>query len=104
MKTATFVKELSGFAGAAKLYKLSEPVKYNKPYRKNDPPAEETIFVVVSATSVIFSGPETYIFPSDEDGKVVDWGELDGSFRGEFDHERALRGLGFEPVKGEAQV
>lgn len=55
-------------------------------------------YVVVSASNVPFSGPETYIFAADEDGKIVRWTELDGSFRGELDHEKALRGAGYEVV------
>lgn len=47
----------------------------------------------------MFSGPETYIFPANEDGKVVHWAELEGSFRGGLDHERALRNAGFEVAK-----
>lgn len=91
MKTATFVKKLvDGFTGDAKLYKLSEPMEYGWDEKK------KTDFVIVSATNVIFSGPETYIFPASEDGKIVDWGELDGSFQGGLDHERALAGAGYE--------
>lgn len=84
MKTATFVRKLDGFTGDARLYSLSEPIgnKYSH--------------VVVSATVVPFGiGPETYIFPADVDGKVIDWGELDGSFRGALDHEQALNDAGY---------
>lgn len=49
-----------------------------------------------SAADVMFSGPETYIFPANEDSIVVHWGELEGSFKGGLDHERALRNAGFE--------
>ena len=34
---------------------------------------------VVSASTVMLSGPETYIFQADEAGEVTDWGELPGS-------------------------
>jgi hypothetical protein len=43
----------------------------------------------------MLSGPETYIFPSDETGKVIDWGELDGSYRGGLSHEKAIEDAGF---------
>ena len=89
---ATFIRDLDGFTGEAKLYKL-------------DPPMEETDFdnevvgrhkyVVVSATVAMFTGPETYIFPSDENGNVTSWGELEGSYRGGLDHETALKNAGY---------
>lgn len=63
-----------------------------------DPPADGVKTVVVSANTVMFSGPETYIFPAEKHGDVYeisDWGELDGSYRGGLDHEEALRGLGY---------
>jgi hypothetical protein len=82
-KTATFVKDLTGFSGSAKLYRL-------------DPPLDGERFVVVSATDVMRSGPETYIFPADAEGEVSSWGELAGSFRGGLDHAEALRGAGYE--------
>lgn len=82
-KTATLVKRyLPSFNGAARLYHLSEPLDGHE-------------FVVVSAV-VAYSGPETYIFPADESGKVTGWCELHGSFRGELDHESALEGAGYE--------
>jgi len=45
------------------------------------------------------SGPETYIFPAKKSGdifEVADWGELNGSYRGGFDHAEALKGAGYE--------
>ena len=54
--------------------------------------AGEVQYVITSAVSVAFTGPETYVFAATEDGEVSDWLELDGSFRGAFDHERAIEG------------
>lgn len=84
-KTAKLVKNLTGFNGEARLYRLSEPLEGNE-------------FVAVSAVVAFYSGPETYIFPANSDGKVASWGELDGSFRGSLDHEEALRGAGYEVI------
>ena len=81
MKTATFVKCLSVLSGDARLYALSGGG-----------------YVVVSAVDADFSGPETYIFASDEKGNVLDWTELDGSFRGEFNHKMALENAGYEVI------
>ena len=65
MKIAKFVKDCEGFTGSAKLYELSEPIEYDKPWDEEDTtPAKKTKFVVVSATHVMFSGAETYIFPA----------------------------------------
>lgn len=56
--------------------------------------------VIVSATVVQFSGPETCIFGADLDEEdVVDWGELAGSFRGGLDHKYALQLAGYEVVE-----
>ena len=87
MKTAKFVKDLSGFVGDAKLYKVSPWIKYGD--------RRETNYVVVSRVDAFYSGLETYIFPSDEKGKVLDWGELDGSQRGNVSHEDVLKSAGF---------
>lgn len=98
MSTAKEVKRLEGFTGDARLFELSAPVEYDYNYdtEKNE---KLTQFVVVSATSAMFSGPETYIFPANEQGEVVDWMELDGSYKGGLDHERALQRAGYEVVK-----
>ena len=63
-----------------------------------DPPHEGHEYVVVSATFAMFSGPETYIFPATENGEVTDWGELNGSYRGDFDHDKALKNAGYKVV------
>lgn len=56
---------------------------------------EEGNFIVSSA-SVVQGEPETYLFPADPDGTIKDWLELDGSFKGDLDHERAIRQAGYE--------
>ena len=94
MKTAKFIKKLVTFTGDARLFELSEAVS-TEAYPESD---ATTRFVVVSAVSAPFSGPETYIFPANRDGKVLSWGEMTGSFRGGLDHVEALRGAGFEVV------
>lgn len=95
MKTATKIKDLEDFTGDAALYELSEPVEYDEPWSDDDPPAKQTTFVAVSATNVPFSGPETYIFAANNEGTVLDWCELSGSYRGGLSHKKALHGAGF---------
>lgn len=88
-KTATFVCDLVGWNGRAKLYRV-------------DPPHEGVEHVVVSAVSAPFSGPETYIFPADADGNVTSWLELDGSYRGGLNHVAALVNAGYVVVESAA--
>lgn len=76
-KTAELIRRLDGFTGEAALYKLSEPIGYDWDY-ETDEHAETTSYVVVSATIAMFTGAETYIFPANEDGEVVSYGELPG--------------------------
>ena len=96
-KTATLVKSnLPGATGVAHLYRLDPPIEQTD-WDGNVEATHE--YVRVSATSVMFSGPETYIFPADETGDVIDWGELDGSYGGGLDHEEALRGAGYEVTR-----
>jgi hypothetical protein len=59
------------------------------------PPLEGNRFVVVSAAHVPYSGPETYIFPADEDGEVTTFRELDGSYKGGLSHKKALEDAGY---------
>lgn len=86
---AVFLRDLDGFTGHASLYKLDEEIGYCAGRFEG-----HTRYVVVSATSAMLSGPETYIFPADEDGNVLDWSELTGSYRGGLDHAEALRRMG----------
>lgn len=85
---------LPDFKGEVYLYRLSQPVKVGwGPYGDEPDERDETEYVVVSGVYVPGSGDETYIFAADEAGNVLAWNELDGSFRGYIDHERAINGL-----------
>lgn len=86
-KLAHYIKRLDGFSGTAELYRMSPPLL--------DYDGTEHEFVAVSATVAPFSGPETYIFPADEEGNVTGWGELPGSCRGTLDIEGVLEGEGY---------
>lgn len=55
-------------------------------------------FVIVSAASVPFSGPETYIFPATFDGRIASYGELSGSYRGGLSIETALSNADYTVV------
>lgn len=82
MSTATYIKNLSGWAGSAALYQL-------------DPPLEGHGFVAVSSVDNNWA-QETYIFPASSSGEVSDFGELPGSIRGDYTHADALREAGYE--------
>ena len=101
-KTARFIRDLVGFMGVAKLYKVSPAIEFTKLDWRDGadkkPIKATTEYVAVSAIIDQFSGPETCIFPCDAEGEVQDWAELDGSYRGDLDHEAALRNGGYKIV------
>jgi hypothetical protein len=102
-KTATFIRnrELKGnnpTPRAQKIYRLDPPIPSDH-YDRSVP--ESFQYVVVSAAEVMYSGPETYIFGSDESGEILSFSELEGSFQGALDHEQALRNAGYEVFSGE---
>ncbi len=74
MIKAGFIKDLEGWTGTAKLWKVGNS------------------HVVTSAAIAMFTGPETYVFGCDEEGEVADFEELEGSYRGDLDHDRAISG------------
>lgn len=99
MKKAFLVEQgLAGYQGFASLYRLDTPIAQT---RYTDVGEEEITheYVVVSSANVPFSGPETYIFPADKDGNVVNWSELSGSVRGDFSHEETLARAGYTVSK-----
>ena len=92
-KKAYRIKRLSGFKGEAWLYRLNPPMPY-------DWEGEEfTEYVVSSAVVAPFTGPETYLFPAGPSGKVLDWGELEGSYRGGLNCDQAVRNAGYAIVE-----
>jgi len=88
---AYLLRERSNSTALQKTYRLHWPL-----ISWDNDPAE---YVVVSAASVMYSGPETYVFKSDAEGEVLNWGELGGSFQGDLDHERALAEAGYVEVE-----
>lgn len=90
MKTAVFVKRHDG-AGEGRIYRVDPPILL--------PQGQATSYVWVSAVNAWFTGPETYIFASTAEGEVLDWDELDGSFRGDKDHVQALLNAGYQVLE-----
>jgi hypothetical protein len=87
MMTATLLSDnLEGWAGHAALYRVDPPMLDH-----NGHPHE---YVIVSAV-VAITGPETFIFPSFENGKTESMLEMGGSYRGGLSHSAALEGAGY---------
>lgn len=92
MKTAKLVSKKETETGMRAIarqrhYKLSEPLDGHE-------------YVIVSSAYTWDHGDETYIFGANENGEIVEWGELEGSYVGGLDHEIALRSAGYEVVNG----
>lgn len=82
---------LPDFTGDARLYRVEPEVAYTTMGGGE----LFSNYVVVSGVNNFYAC-ETYIFPADEWGHVLDWGELPGSFQGYIDHEEALNYAGYE--------
>ena len=90
---ATLIRgDLPEFVGHASLYGVLPGVAYDA-----DGVKHTTNYVIVSAVHDHLIN-ETFIFPADESGSVIDWGELDGSLRGTTSHRKALEGAGYKLV------
>lgn len=99
MKVARFVKQQVTPSGTIqKLYKINEPIQYEY-MGEHDFETRTTNYVLICGVHVADNvAPQTYIFPSDKDGKIVDLTELPGSFQGAIDFERALKGMAVEII------
>lgn len=53
--------------GNANLYQLEKPIEYD---------GGTTKYLIVSRAHTMDRGDETMVFPADEVGNVLDWGEL----------------------------
>ena len=94
-RTATFIMDVerAEVRGDQRLYKVDPPMV--------DDDGESHEYVVVSAVTGWFE--ETYIFPADENGRITDWGELEGSTGGIYDHAGALGAAGYDEVRPEKE-
>ena len=88
---ADFIRDLPDWRGAAKLWKLSRQVQCLAYGKRKSHRKAKTQYVITSAVRVPFSGPETYIFPADAQGKPLCYMELPGSFQGALDQVRAIQ-------------
>jgi hypothetical protein len=98
--TATLVKDnLPDFNGRAALYRCDPPFLDREPWEQGEE-RKSYKFVIASAATVMFGGgPETYLFGANEDGEIIDWSELPGSFKGGLDHDAAFSNAGYSVVR-----
>ena len=91
---ATLIRgDLPEFVGHAALYRIFPEVAYHA-----DGVMPTTNYVIVSAVHDHLIH-ETFIFPADESGSVIDWGELDGSSRRRaIPHQEALEDAGYNII------
>ena len=95
MNTATFIKDVSGkFKGRARLYRVDPPMPYGWDWDKEA--CIHSAQYVVSSAACPYGGIETYIFPTDKEGNVINWSELEGSTKGIYDCDQAIRNAGYE--------
>jgi hypothetical protein len=84
--------------GECVTYYLDPPLESVSTDRDTD---EETVnshtYVWVSQAAPLGDW-ETYIFASNEDGEVTDWGELDGSRKGYVTPDDLMRELGYKVI------
>ena len=43
-----------------------------------------------------YTGPETYMFGADENGDIISWEELSGSYRGGLEHRSCFHNIGYD--------
>lgn len=90
-KTATAIKLV---APTQLLFKVSPSIKYNVYVGSNE--YQHRTFYVVSSKATYSTGKETYLFPSDEQGKVISWTELEGSEKGIHNFAKPLENMNYE--------
>ena len=87
--TATYIGSAKDMSGDARLYFVDPP------HFAHDGRSHE--FVISSAVDNGWAR-ETYLFPADGDGYVIDWIEMPGSVKGTVDPEYPLLQLGYTIV------
>lgn len=91
---ATIIKDVSDdYQGTATLYRVDPPMEYYD--GRTDESRARAAFVVASAVVAPYTGPETYIFPTTEDGSPINYQELEGSYRGGLEPDEAIRNAGY---------
>lgn len=92
MKKAILIRDLNTKEGPFS-------VNRSQSLYKLEPPFKKAKYIVISAAHTMDHGPETYIFKSDEEGNILDWSEMEGSFIGDMDHKKALKNIEYTLTK-----
>lgn len=106
MKRAIYMGKPAGWITDARLYRLEDPPFWAGKRRRgyvvvSGADLSETIGVPPEHFDDLYLPRfETYIFRTSRKGCWIESRELEGSFRGEIDHDRALAGLGYESSTG----
>lgn len=80
------------------LFELSEEVAYSWwDFYTDEDRYETTKYVIISGISNLW-GTETFIFPANAEGEIVDWKQLDGSLYGMNSIDEVIRRNGWELV------
>jgi len=93
---AKFIRDMDdSWTAEAALYRLSDYVDHEGGFIGKATEAGQTNYVVVSAIPYAFDhhDSEVLVFPADEKGHILDYGELAG-LRGTMNHTKALAELG----------
>lgn len=94
--TAKLIKDnLKGFNGHAAFYQVNPPMTA---VSWDDEPGEKHEFVVVSSANVE-GRDETYIFPANKKGEIVDWSQMKGSDKDIYSHDAAFGNVGYNIVR-----
>lgn len=80
--------------GDGVLWHLDKPVEYED---KEGNPAK-TNYVITSMIANLWAY-ETLAFPANEQGEVLDWGEVGGDWHVLVSHDDVIRSMGYEVVK-----
>ena len=76
------------------LWKLDEPVEYED--RAGN--LAKTNYVITSMIRNMWAD-ETLAFPANEQGEVLDWGEVGGQWHELVGHDDVIRSMGYEVVE-----
>jgi len=88
---ATFVRDIDNKPATQKLWKLDSLYAVTRWWDDDKDETTRLIeYVITSAVNAFDHGEETYLFPANEDGEIISWIELPGSFHGDMDHDRAI--------------
>ena len=76
-----------------KVNKVAYKIKQSKILWEVMPRIGGNKYVVTSVSNLNRLGVETYMFGADEQGNIIDWSELQGSYSGGQDHHKCFKNI-----------